>query len=304
MCPFFLLSPLARLSRGVAPQCEADPGAFPRRELFGTPTVWRDGAPFVWHCRQSVFRRYCRSWWDLHPHGALVHGKDPFWAKLEEQLGGVPADTVVNVVAIGTDGVNWGARLPPTATSVAARLLVGVASSRGACAGAFTDASDMSMVYIFNVVTDAQGFERHTITCVQKSKVPPEFVSQLLHLDFPTSCARADQWPAVHALKDDEVSEEQKAAYWRRKAAGAHMYDNNLPFYSEEFGSWFVVRITLVITLLLLHNGDLMDKRDNMGRTSGNASYINNPLTTDHKVGCPRGGRATLAGSRPGGYAW
>ena len=63
----------------------------------------------MWKVRESVFRRYCRGWWDLHPHAALVHGMDPFWAHAKELYGDLPADTVINVLACGFDGVSWGA---------------------------------------------------------------------------------------------------------------------------------------------------------------------------------------------------
>ena len=81
-----------------------------RSGLFGTPTVWRNNDPFVWKVRQTVFRRHCRSWWNVQPNKALLHGMDPFWAGLEES-GGIPENAVVCAVALGLDGLDLGA--PP-----------------------------------------------------------------------------------------------------------------------------------------------------------------------------------------------
>jgi len=84
-----------------------------RSDLFGTPVVWRNGNPLVWKVRERVFRRYCRPWWNVQPHKALLHGMDPFWAGLEES-GGIPENAVVCPVALGLDGLDLGAaRHPP-----------------------------------------------------------------------------------------------------------------------------------------------------------------------------------------------
>ena len=170
----------------------------------------------------------------------------------------------------------------------------------GLGAGLFTLKAEVIQMYFWMLNSNARRMPRHTAAGLEKTTCSPEWMGEILRRELPTIAERKITY-AVHPLRAADVPEEDKAAYRERLAAGRDVRRDNCPYQVPGMGAehWWVSKRTVHFVFLGLMNADLMEKRPAGDRCAGNALYINNQLTTQHKLhlfrrGDPAGAEAGI----------